>query len=304
MLILGFIIVILPRMAGSILRSGRADFRRVMSRTFPRWACSLRYLKTPCGCLAFLALATFCAPPILSGAAPAPDPKQTRLALADNLYQERSDLSKARQGLQLLHDVVSEDPNSYDAWWRLARLDNFVGRQQDDKNDDKEAIRTFEAGVDAGRRAVGLQRGRVEGHFWLGANYGLLAEEQGWIKGLQLIDSVRVEMETVIRLDPNYEEAAGQRTLARLYYRAPFFKGGNKQRSIQLLQDCLRRFPTDSFSLLYLGDDYLAVGRRDEARRLYERILSLGIDPIYGPELAENQAEARRRLEHEFRSGK
>ncbi len=256
------------------------------------------------GGLAILALASVCVPPALAGAVPVPDPTPTRLATADNLYQQRGDMVKAEQCSRVLRDVLSQDPNNYDAWWRMARLDNFIGRQQDDKNDDKQAIRTFEAGVDAGRRAVSLQKDRVEGHFWLGANYGLLAEEEGWIKGLRLLDTIRAEMETVVKLDPNYEQAAGQRTLARLYYRAPFFKGGDKQRSIQLLEDCLRRFPTDSFSLLYLGDDYLAVGRRDEARQLYEKVLSLPADPAHGPELAENQNEARSRLEHEFRSGR
>jgi len=261
-------------------------------------------MKMSAGCLTVVAFMFVCALSRPSSAAPGPEPNQTPLATADSLYQQRADFGKAQQGLHVLHDVIAEDPNNFDAWWRLARLNNFIGRQQDDRNDDKKATHSFEAGIDAGRHAVSLQPNRVEGHFWLGANYGLLAEEEGWIKGLQLVDTVRAEMQAVIRLDPNYEEAAGQRTLARLYYRAPFFKGGDKQRSIQLLEDCLRRFPTDSFSLLYLGDDYLAVGRRDEARQIFEKILSLRSDPAYGPELAENQNEARRRLQQDFREGK
>lgn len=275
-----------------------------MSRRFSHWVGPLSNLKTLAVCLAIVAWATVGVRPALAGGVPEPDPNQTRLARADSLYQQRADPAKAQQGVQVLHDVIAEDSNNFDAWWRLARLNNFIGRQQDNRNSGKDATRSFEAGVDAGRHAVSLQPNRVEGHFWLGANYGLLAEEEGWIKGLRLVDTVRSEMQAVIRLDPNYEEAAGQRTLARLYYRAPFFKGGDKQRSIQLLEDCLRRFPTDSFSLLYLGDDYLAVGRRDKARQLFEKILSLAPDPVYGPELAENQNEARRRLQQEFREGK
>ncbi len=254
--------------------------------------------------LILLALAAVCARPARAVASPVPNLNQRKLATADALYQQRGDLAKAEQGTQVLGDVLAGDPNNYDAWWRLARLQNFIGREHEKTDDDKGAIRRFQEGIDAGRRAVRLQPNRVEGHFWLGATYGLLAEEQGWIKGLRLIDTVRGEMEAVVRLDPNYEQAAGQRTLARLYYRAPFFKGGDKQRSIQLLEDCLRRFPTDSFSLLYLGDDYLAVGRRDEAKHLYEGILGLAPDPEHGPELAENQSEARDRLRHEFRPGK
>jgi tetratricopeptide (TPR) repeat protein len=275
-----------------------------MNLSFSGWARFPRNFGLQGAALVTVAMIFAAGRPGLLAAGPSPDPNQTRLAVADNLYQERADLAKAEQGLQTLSAVVSEDPRNYDAWWRLARFQNFLGRTREDKDDDKDAVLDFQAGVDAGRRAVSLQPNRVEGHFWLGANYGLLAEEEGWIKGLRLVDTVRAEMETVIRLDPNYEQAAGQRTLARLYYRAPFFKGGDKQRSIQLLQDCLKRFPNDSFALLYLADDYLAIGRRDEARATYQRILNLGSDPVYGPELAQNQSEARERLQRELRSAR
>lgn len=243
-----------------------------------------------------------CGVPPVSAAAPGTrlDLIASRLQAADLCYRDRANLSNVNQGLQLLRQVASDDSSNYETWWRISRFQNFLGREQEDK-DDQAAMRSFESGVEAGRRAVALEPNRVEGHFWLGANFGLLAEDEGWIKGLRLLNTVRGEMETVVRLDPNYEQAAGQRTLARLYYRAPFFKGGDKQRSIRLLEDCLRRFPTDSFSLLYLGDDYLALGRRDEARGVFQKILNLGPDPAYGPELAENQAEARDRLQHEFR---
>src|SRR5207249_3685029 len=38
--------------------------------------------------------------------------------------------------------------------------------------------------------------------FWLGANYGLIAEEGGLLDGLRLVDTIRREMETVLKLDP------------------------------------------------------------------------------------------------------
>jgi tetratricopeptide (TPR) repeat protein len=223
------------------------------------------------------------------------------IATADRDYRSRADLANVQRGLRILRQVIEGDPNNYDSWWRISRSENYLGRKEPNDN---AAGRDYQLGIDAGRKAVALRPNQVEGHFWLGANCGLLAETEGWIKGLRLIDTVRAEMETVMRLDPQYEEAAGQRTLARLYYLAPFFKGGDKQRSILLLQDCLRRFPNDSFAMLYLADDYVAVGRRDEARSLLEHILDLRGNPADGPELADNQAEARDRLRGEFRTGK
>jgi len=226
-----------------------------------------------------------------------------RITMADDYYLGRANPSNLDQALRLLRQALSENPNDYEAWWRIARAEAHLADDLDSK-DLKDQIAAYQAGVDAGRHAVTLQPNRVEGHFWLGANYGLMAETEGWFKGLRLIDTIRQQMETVVRVDPDYEQAGGQRTLARIYYRAPFFKGGDKQRSIELLKDCLKRFPHDSFALLYLADDYLAVGRKAEARGLLDEILSLCPDPIYGTELAGNQDEARDRLREEFHAGK
>lgn len=224
-----------------------------------------------------------------------------QMLMADDYYLGRERLSNVQQGIDLLRRAANDNPRDYEAWWRLARFQNFLGRRT---QDDRTAASIYGAGAEAARRAVALEPNRVEGHFWLGANYGLMAEAAGWIKGLRFLDTVRSEMETVIRLDPGYEANAGERTLARIFYRAPFFKGGDKQRSIELLQDCLKRYPHDSFAMLYLADDYVAVGRRVEARALLEQILGLCPDPLYGPELENNQAEARERLQQEFRAAR
>jgi tetratricopeptide (TPR) repeat protein len=219
---------------------------------------------------------------------------------ADDYYLGRQNLGNVQRGLQLLRERVAREPNDYEAWWRIAKFVSYVARHAPD--DRKLSI--LSEGVNAGRRAVALAPARVEGHFWLGANLGLSAEEGSFIRGISLIDNIRREMEIVNQIDPDYEQASGLRTLARVDFRAPFFKGGNKRRSVELLEKCLTRYPDNSFTMLYLAESYLAVGLRDEARKQLESILTLCPDPVYGPELADNQTEARRMLAEEFHSGK
>jgi len=223
-----------------------------------------------------------------------------RVVEADDYFLGRAKLENVQYGTTLLRQEAAQNPKSYEVWWRLAKFYNYIGR----RTQGDEQMKALNAGIDAGKKAIVLQPNRVEGHFWLGANYGLKAEESDWFEGLRLIDPVRKEMEVTIKLDPDYEEASGLRTLARIYYRAPFFKGGDKRRSIELLEECLRRHPDDSMSMLYLAESYTAVGRRDDARKLLERMLSLCPDPDYSPELADNQAEARNMLTKDLRTGK
>ena len=223
-----------------------------------------------------------------------------RVRLADEYYLGRQNLDNARRGLRLLREAAAQNPNDYEAWWRIAKSACFLARHIGKP----EKFQLLDEGVAAGRRAVALAPQRVEGHFWLGANYGLTAEARIFVKALLLVDPIRQEMETVVRLDPDYEQGAGLRTLARVDFRAPFFKGGDKRRSMEVLEKCLTRYPENSLTMLYLADSYLALGLRDEARQQLERILSLCPDPNYAAELNENQEEARARLAKFFRSGK
>lgn len=227
-------------------------------------------------------------------------PASVQIQQADDYFLGRQNLSNVNLGVDLLRSAVAQSPQDYESWWRLAKFCNYWGRH----TSGPQSVKLLKDAIEAGKKAVQLQPNRVEGHFWLGASYGLLAEESGLIEGLRLVDTIRHEMETVIKIDPDYEEASGLRTLARLDYRAPFFKGGDKQKSIQLLEECDHRFPDNSLTMLYLADSYIAVGRRAEARALLERILKLCPDPQYGPELADNQNEAREALTKNFRTGK
>ncbi|MGH9355805.1 MAG: tetratricopeptide repeat protein, partial [Terriglobia bacterium] len=206
------------------------------------------------------------------------------------------DLSNLREAIGILQKHVASDARDYGAWWRIAKYDCYLARRLPDKQ--KKPI--VEQGVTAGQRAEQLQPARPEGHYWTGVDEGLLAEARGLFGGLELIDSVRNEMETVLKMDPNYLEDGAERVLGRLYYLAPFFKGGNNQHSVRLLEHCLKLYPENSLTMLYLADSYRAVGRINDARRMLERVLHLLPPPDYGPELAENQAVARRELEKYF----
>jgi tetratricopeptide (TPR) repeat protein len=219
------------------------------------------------------------------------------VAVADDFYLGRRRLDNVRKGIAVLRMRVADNPRDYEAWWRLSEFTSYLARH----SSGTEEVRLLGASIDAGKKAVALRPNRVEGHFWLGANYGLLAEAKGPLKGLFLVDTIRHEMETVIRLDPNFDEGAGERVLGRLYYRAPFFKGGDKRRSVALLEKCLKRFPENSLTVLYLADSYWAVGRRKDARALLESMLKMCPHALYGPEQEDNQAEARERLRKEFR---
>lgn len=273
----------------------------VMDNNFMRWqkiACSLFValrslkLRSMWSGLSFLYIYIIVIAPGSSFALPLSDGVRE----ADDYYLGRQNPANVAHGLELLRADVAHDPKDYEAWWRISKFIYYQARHAASS----EKIKLLDNGVDAAKKAIALQPIRVEGHYWLGANYDLTAEVRGYWRGLLFVDAIRKEMETVNRLDPDYEQAAGLRTLARLDYRAPFFLGGDKRLSMDLLKKCLNRFPDNSRAMLYLADSEIALGLRDDARKELEQVLNLCPDPQYAPELAENQEEARARMEKYF----
>jgi tetratricopeptide (TPR) repeat protein len=242
-----------------------------------------------CGLLAFI---TSAGPGCFS------HPLSDRVREADDYYLDRQNADDLEKGLDLLRADVAHDPKDYEAWWRISKFIYYQARHATGSARQK----LLDSGMEAGKKAVALEPNRAEGHYWLGAHYDLTAEARGFLRGLLWADSIRREMEIVNRLDPEYEEAGGLRTLARLDYRAPFFYGGDKRLSLKLLKDCLQRYPDNSSAMFYLADTLIAVGLRDEARQELNQILNLCPNPQYGAELAENQEEARARLARYFHS--
>ena len=232
--------------------------------------------------------------------APESAPLSEQARQADIYYQQRHDAENVRKALTLVRAAAATNPQDYEDWWRVAMFTNFLARRATKT----EESRLLDEGIEAGKKAVALSPNRVEGHFWLGANYGLAADSGSFLKGLRLVDDIRSEMQTVIKLNPEYQQAGALRILARVYLCAPFFLGGNKHHSIELLEECQKRYPQNSQTMLFLADSYLAVGRKEDARRQLESILNHGPDAEFGPELTENQAEAQARLAKYFGIGK
>ena len=67
------------------------------------------------------------------------------------------------------------------------------------------------------RAAVALEPDKPEGHFWLAANMGALAESFGLRQGLKYRGTIKDELLIVLKLDPAFQEGSADRALGRWY---------------------------------------------------------------------------------------
>jgi tetratricopeptide (TPR) repeat protein len=207
---------------------------------------------------------------------------------ADALYADRTNLTSARSAAEMWRAVLASNPRNYDAAWKLARADYWLG----DHVPDAERRRWFEEGVDTGRKAVALQPARPEGHFWTAVNLGALAESS-MRAGLKYRKEIKQELETVLRIDPGYEQGSADRALGRWYYKVPRLFGGSTRSAEEHLRASLKYNPNSTASHFFLAEALLQDGRRDEARAELQRVLDAPLDPEWGPEDRDFKQKAR-----------
>ena len=230
----------------------------------------------------------------LVGAATA---QESRIAQADQLYVQRSDLSRLREAISLLAEVVDEDAENYEALWRLTKYYYFLGTHAASNDAATDAL---EQGIERGEQAVALVPDRPAGHFWLAASYGEYGQRRNIFKRGRLVRSMRRALEIVISLDPSHENGSAYAVLGKLDIEVPGLFGGNRKRGITSLEKALDIGPDNSLAKLFLAEAYLKEDRGDEARRLLEEILTMAPDEGYEFEFRENQEEARRLLSEHF----
>jgi hypothetical protein len=207
----------------------------------------------------------------------------------DLLYANRSDLVSARRAADIWSEMLTADPKNLEAAWKLSRACYWLGGQ----TPEHERRAFLERGITAGRHAVMLAPNRPEGHFWIAANMGALAESFGLRNGLKYRGAIRDELETVLRLDPGFMKGSADRALGRWYFKVPGLFGGSNKKAEQHLRASLTRDPRNTVSHFFLAELLIDTGRRAEARTELQAVLDAPSDEEWGPENRIYQEKAR-----------
>jgi len=212
-------------------------------------------------------------------------PSGARGADADQLYAQRETLANARQAADLWRARPASD---FDAAWKLARADYWIGTHAADA-DRRPAL---EDGIAAGQRATALAPTRPEGHFWTAANMGALAESFGIMQGLKYRGRIRSELETVLKIDPGWQQGSADRALGRWYAKVPGLFGGSDKKAEQHYRASLKYNPDSTATLFFLAELLIEQKRRPEANAILQKILDAPISPDWAPEDREFKAKA------------
>lgn len=209
---------------------------------------------------------------------------------ADRLYAGRDDLLKVRQAVLQLRRAAKTDATNYELAWRLAKFDYFLGSHSSDAD---EKSKSFAEGIEAGERAVGLQTGKPEGHFWLGANYGGRAQST-MLGGISDVGPIKTEMEAVLKIDEGYQSGSAYMVLGQVYLESAKIMGGDPQRAADYLEKGLKFGPDNSLLRLHLAEAYNRLNRNADALKQIDELLAMKPNPDFIPEHNEAVTQARK----------
>ena len=208
---------------------------------------------------------------------------------ADRLYADRANPASAERAVAIWDDRLMRDGNDFEAAWKLARVCYWLGEHVPRA----EQRRQYERGVGAGRRAITIDAKRPDGHFWMAANMGMLAESFGLRQGLKYRGPIKDALETVLRIDPTYQQGSADRALGRWYFKVPGLFGGSNRKSVEHLQRSLTYNPNSTVSHYFLAETLLDMDRAAEARAELQKVLDAPLDPEWAPEDREFKEKAR-----------
>ena len=212
----------------------------------------------------------------------------------DALYKDREHLASAKKAADIWGERLKANPKDFDAAYKLAQARYWLGTNGLPEPDRKPAL---EAGIAAARAAIAASPNRPEGHFWLAANMGALAESFGMRQGIKYRGPIKDALLTTLKIDPAFLDGSADRALGRWYFKVPgLFGGSNKQSEIHLRKS-LTYNPNSIISHIFLAETLEDMGRNDEARKEAQAALDAPLDPNWTPEDKRFKEQAKRLIQ-------
>ncbi len=209
--------------------------------------------------------------------------------VGDSWWDQRSDTAKTLMAVESYREAVAADPGKSEAWWKLSRTLYRVGMQAANEAD-KTAV--FEEAIAAAEKAIAATPDEVQGHYWLGVNYGSYGQVKGMMKSLSLVDPIKKEMAFVIAKDPGYLHGGAYRVLGRLLFKVPGMFGGDKKKAEENLLAAVESGPQGWLSHVYLAEVYMDQKKYQEAKELLDQVAAGACDQDQEIECAAWKKEA------------
>jgi len=208
---------------------------------------------------------------------------------ADTIYEEMTTMEQAQEVLKLYQKAMGIAENRYEAFWKIARIQYYIGSHTKSKKDKKTI---FSQAVYYTNKAVDLEPEKPDGYFWRGVNNGKFGEVKGVLKSLSLVKPIKKDMNKVLELDASYEDGGADRVLGRVFFKVPGIAGGSKKKSRTHLLKSKELGPDDAMTRVYLGETLMGLKDIEGARAELEYVMNMDDDPRWKLSITDSKVMA------------
>jgi len=219
--------------------------------------------------------------------------EENRISNASNIA---SPTAPAQNAFREAADRYGREPQSAEAAWQFGRA---CFDQAEDAPSKAERARLAERGIEACKKAVGMDDRSAQAHYYLGMNLGQLARTKG-LGALKIVGQLRSAFERARELDERQEYAGPDRNLGLLFRDAPSWTIGDRKEAQAHLLKAVALAPEYPDNRLELIEGYFKWGDRVSAQTELETLEGLWPklhEQFSGPKWEANWKEWQARLE-------
>ena len=216
---------------------------------------------------------------------------QNLLQQADEFYGKRgdvfdntkllADVANIDQAIKLYKQAVESTTGAEkeEATWKLMRAYYFKGKYTTSDSETKKKI--YDLGKELGK--VGLEEfpNSVGVNLFSAIVWGVWGEEYGILKAAKqgVAGKIKDLCEKVNEIDPNFDEAGGNRVLGRVYFKAPkiplILGWPSKKKAVEILEQGFKIAPQNLNTKQFLAEALYSQGQKDKAIQLMKEILAV-----------------------------
>jgi len=198
---------------------------------------------------------------------------------AVGVQAKREPIEKA---IQHLHRAKADPQHEMEATLYLCRSYIFKGRFVETES--KLRSKSLETAKEIAEELLKKHPTNRELHFEYLAALGLWGESIGILRAAKegIATRMKEACETMIRLDPEFMNGVGKRSLGVLNYKVPaipfIISWPDKKKSMVLLAEVMARYPDDLANNFYYAEALYVTGQKEKAEEYLQRTLSFAPD--------------------------
>jgi tetratricopeptide (TPR) repeat protein len=190
------------------------------------------------------------------------------LTQADAIYQ-KDNLESVKQALPLYQKAVEENPDSYEANWKMARILREYAdlSMQAEVSDWKDICKKYgKEGLKFAETAKKMEPDKVEGNYYYGLCAGTYSDGISILKAIRegLRRKTEKAFEKAYDLDKMYDDAGPILALARMWHQLPWPYQKEKT-SQRYFEEYSQYFPDNPQGLVYYAELLKDRGKKKEA---------------------------------------